>query len=132
MALLFLVVCEARADFLTSSELADRLLCESIDWVEPEMLHYLRRYDGYARDEPFLTWMRVKVLAREAGIRPRGFIESEPADMDAEQARRALPSSNRNGQMWMRFCSSAMMIARWTEGVVSSKLVPRRRSAIEP
>jgi hypothetical protein len=90
MALSFLVVCEARADFLTSTELADRVLCDSIDWVEPEMLEHHRSYSGYASDEPFLTWMRVKTLARESGIRPRGFIEGEPADMDAEQARRSL------------------------------------------
>ena len=37
MALSFVVVCEARADFLTSSELADRVLCESIDWIDPEV-----------------------------------------------------------------------------------------------
>jgi hypothetical protein len=90
MALSFIVVCEARADFLTSSELADRVLCDSIDWVEPEMLEHHRSYKGHASEGPFLTWMRVKTLARDLGIRPRGFIGGEPADLDAAQARRSL------------------------------------------
>ena len=43
MALSFVVVCEARADFETASDLADRVICELIDWIEPEMLHHHRR-----------------------------------------------------------------------------------------
>jgi hypothetical protein len=89
MAPSFMVVCEARADFLISSQLADRVLCESIDWIEPEMLDYHRRYDGLSHDEPFLTWSDAKDLAKEVRILPRGFIGGEPADLDAEQARRA-------------------------------------------
>jgi hypothetical protein len=54
------------------------------------MLDHHRRYDGYSTDDPFLTWSRVKDLAKETRIRPRGFIGGEPADLDAEQARRAL------------------------------------------
>ena len=46
MALSFLVICEARADFLTSSDLADRVLCESIDWIETDLLEHYRAFDG--------------------------------------------------------------------------------------
>jgi hypothetical protein len=66
MALSLMVVCEARADFLTSSQLADRVLCGSIDWIEPEMLDYHRRYTGLSHEEPFLTWSDVKE-SREGG-----------------------------------------------------------------
>jgi hypothetical protein len=90
MALSFVVVCEARADFLTSSELTDRVFCDSIDWIESQTLDHHRRYDGHTSDEPFLTWMRVKALAKEVGLRPRGFIEGQPAILDAGQARRAI------------------------------------------
>jgi hypothetical protein len=90
MALSFVVVCEGPTDFRTSSELADRVVCESVDWIEPEMLDLYRGYGGFTSDEPFLTWRHVKALAREAGIRARGFIEGHPAELDAQQARRAL------------------------------------------
>jgi hypothetical protein len=90
MPLSLVVVCEARADFETASVLADRLICESIDWIEPDSLDYHRRYDGHDSDRPFLTWARLEELAKEASIRPRGFIEGQPADLDAAQAQRAL------------------------------------------
>jgi hypothetical protein len=90
MALSFVVVCEARADFLTASELADRVFCDSVDWIEAESLDALRSYTGPPGDEPFLTWKRVKVLAKESGLRPRGFIEGQPLELDGPQARRAI------------------------------------------
>jgi hypothetical protein len=90
MALSFLVVCEARADFLTSSELADRVLCEFVKWIEPEILDALREYVGLPGDERFLTWTRVKALAKESLLLPRGLIDGRPAELDAQQARRAL------------------------------------------
>jgi hypothetical protein len=90
MALSFVVVCEARADFLTASELADRVFCDSVDWIEPDNLDFLRSYNGCPGDEPFLTWKRVKALAKGSGLRPRGFIEGQPLELDAAQARRAL------------------------------------------
>src|SRR5271155_5272659 len=90
MALSFVVVCEARADFLTASELTDRMFCDSVDWIEPEILDALRSYTGPPGDEPFLKWKRVKALAKESGLRPRGFIDGQALELDAAQARRAL------------------------------------------
>jgi hypothetical protein len=97
MALSFVVVCEAKADFLTSSELADRVLYESIDWVEPDTIDFHRRYDGETDAEPFFTWTRMKALVKKAGIRARGFIEGQPGELDAQQARKALFYI---GRMW--------------------------------
>ena len=90
MAETLVVVCEARADFHTSSELADRIFCERIDWIEAEMLEAYRTYESRANDQPFLTWKEIKSISREAGIRPRGFIEGQQPNLDARQAQRAI------------------------------------------
>jgi hypothetical protein len=90
MALSFVVVCEARNDYLTAAELADRVYCDSVDWIEPELLGALRRYTGPPGDEPFLTWRRVKALAKESQLLPRGLLDGRPGDLDAQQTRRAL------------------------------------------
>jgi hypothetical protein len=90
MAEILVVVCEARADFHTSSELADRVFCDKIDWIEAEMLDVYRLYEGLGTDQPFVTWKDVKALSREAGIRPRGFIDGQRPELDAGQAQRAI------------------------------------------
>jgi hypothetical protein len=90
MAEILVVVCEARADFHTSSELADRVFCETIDWIEAEMLDIYRVHEGLAPEQPFVTWRDVKALSKEAGIRPRGFIDGQQAELDARQAQRAI------------------------------------------
>ena len=71
MALSFVVVCEARNDYLTAAELADRVYCDSVDWIEPELLDALRRYTGLPGNEPFLTWRRVKALAQGVATPPK-------------------------------------------------------------
>ena len=95
MAETLVVVCEARADFRTSSRLADRVLCDTIDWLEAEILDHCRCFEGLSHDQPFVTWVEVKSLSRELGIRPRGFIENEsgqpePRALDARQTQRAI------------------------------------------
>jgi hypothetical protein len=41
--LTFAVVCEARADQRTACALADRAICEAIDWIEPATIDHYRR-----------------------------------------------------------------------------------------
>ena len=82
MAFSFVAVCEARNDFLTASELADRVFCECVDWIEPEILEALRGYAGLPGNEPFLTWRQVKAMARESLLLPRGLIDGRPGDLD--------------------------------------------------
>ncbi|MHB1558637.1 MAG: hypothetical protein ACYC61_14360 [Isosphaeraceae bacterium] len=87
----FVVVCEAKADFVISTELADRVFCDRIDWIEAEMIDAFRQYEGRDQDQHFLTWdSDVPRLSQEMGIRIRGFIGNRPADFDARQAQRAL------------------------------------------
>jgi hypothetical protein len=90
MALSFVVVCEASGDYLTATELADRVHCDSVDWIEPDLLDAFRRYTGLPGNEPFLTRRRVKALAKESQLLPRGLLDGRPGDLDAQQTRRAL------------------------------------------
>lgn len=86
----FVVVCEAEADFVISSELANRVVCDRIDWIEADMIDTYRQYEGLNADQRFLTYSNVKKLARETGIRVRGFIEGQPPELDAQQAQKAI------------------------------------------
>ena len=42
----FVVIVESSADARTSTRLADRILVEKIDWLEPEMLQHLFQWSG--------------------------------------------------------------------------------------
>ena len=86
----FAVVCEAFADFEIATDLADRVFVESIDWLEPDTLVYLRTWRSDNSNSPFLTWTSLKHLAKECGIRVQGHFGKEPAEPDARAARRAL------------------------------------------
>jgi hypothetical protein len=85
----FAVVHEARADFLTATELADRVLVESIVWLEVDMVEHQRNWLHEWKGAS-LTWKRIKQSALDAEIRVRGFFDGEPAQPDAQAARRAI------------------------------------------
>jgi hypothetical protein len=82
------VVYEAPADFRTATDLADRVLIEAFDWLEPEDVQHQRNWLGDHAGDP-LTWTRVKQLASEKGIVASGHFDGEPAAPDAAAARRA-------------------------------------------
>lgn len=84
------VVCEGATDFPTGADLADRVICERVSWVEPEQLSVLRTYQGLSAAVRFLEWTKVDDLARAAGIRASGHFGGEPAEPDAQATRRAL------------------------------------------
>ena len=89
MSLQLAVVHEARADFLTATELADRVLVESIDWMEEHLIEHQRTWLREWSGAP-LTWKRVKQSALDVGIDAIGFFDGEPAQPDARAARRAI------------------------------------------
>ena len=89
MSLQFAVVHEAAADFQTATELADRVLVESIDWLDEDQIDYQRTWLRESGGVP-LTWRQVKQSALEAGIDAIGFFDGEPAEPDARAARRAI------------------------------------------
>jgi hypothetical protein len=89
VSLQFAVVHEAPADFETATELADRVLVESIDWLDEDQIEYQRTWLRESAGVP-LTWKRVKQSALDAGINAIGFFDGEPAEPDARAARRAI------------------------------------------
>jgi hypothetical protein len=86
----FAVVHEAAADFVTATELADRVLCEAIDWLDEDLLTHQRTWLGEVDRGDRLTWKGMRQLAQAAGIRVHGHFEGEPALPDAAAARRAI------------------------------------------
>ncbi|WP_148590848.1 hypothetical protein [Aquisphaera giovannonii] len=89
MSLRFAVVYEALADFRTASELADRLLVESIDWLAEADIEHQRSWVHETDDGP-LTWGRIGALASAANIRAMGHFDGRPGAPDAAVARRAI------------------------------------------
>jgi hypothetical protein len=89
VSLQFAVVHEAPADFLIATELADRVLLESVDWLEEDQVEHQRTWIRESGGVP-LTWTRIKQSARDAGINAIGFFDGHPAAPDARAARRAI------------------------------------------
>jgi hypothetical protein len=83
------VIYEARADFELATELADRVLVESVEWLE-EQLDANREWIGVDQDGRALTWASIAKLAREHGVRVHGHFNGAPGKPDAHAARRAI------------------------------------------
>ncbi len=90
MALSLAVVCESPADRRTGCDLADRVVCAEVVWIEPEMLPDLRGWRGLARRELCLLWKDVASLAKSRKIKAHGHFAGEPGAPDAHNARQAL------------------------------------------
>ena len=92
VSLLFAVVHEAPADLRTATELADRQLMSSIDWLkgESDLLNHQRTWVDQSPDGRRLTWKEIKNLASERDIRAIGFVDGESAELDCRSARRAV------------------------------------------
>jgi hypothetical protein len=88
----FGVVCEARADQLTACDLADRVLLEGVDWLEPSVLEAQRQWRGLHATDSFLKWTAVRAEAERAGLRIStwGLFNGSPGEPDAFMARKAL------------------------------------------
>lgn len=89
MSLTFAMVFESCADFETTTELADRILLNSVDWLEPDWLEHQRTWLNHASSSA-LTWTMVKRLAKESNIKTVGHFADEPAASDAHAGRRAI------------------------------------------
>jgi hypothetical protein len=86
----FAVVHEAEADFHTTTELADRVLIDAIDWLDDHLIADQRDWIGAVSVDRRLTWKAIPQLAREIGIKARGHFDGEPGVADAAAARRAI------------------------------------------
>ena len=91
MSLRFAVVCEAPADYLTATQLADREIVDAMkSWLEQDALVYLRNWEASSPDGEPLLWKKMKTLAAEAGVTTAGHFNGQPGEADAAAARRAL------------------------------------------
>ena len=90
MSLRIAVIHEADADFDMSTHLADRVLIESIDWLDEDLLPHQREWLGTNSKLEKLTWKSMPRLAKEKGIKAHGHIDGEPLEADAGAARRAI------------------------------------------
>jgi hypothetical protein len=90
MTMRFAVVHEAFADFQIATELADRVLRETIDWLDEELLPDQRNWLAETNHGERFSWTGIKQLARDAGIRVHGHFDGEPGFPDAAAARRAI------------------------------------------
>lgn len=84
------VVCEAAGDLRISADLADRVLTEEVDWIDPGDLDLHRRWRGLEEADGHLEWHWVGHLAKQKGLRAHGHFQGEPGALDAQMARKAL------------------------------------------
>lgn len=90
MTVTMVVVCEADADFRLASGLADRMLIEKVDWLEPEMIEHVRTFRGLASDVSFIVWTRIDDEARALRIKVHGGFRNEPTEIEAKMVRQAI------------------------------------------
>lgn len=84
------VVCEAAGDLRLCADLADRVLIEEVDWIDPGNLDLYRGWRGLEEVYSHLEWHWVSHLAKQKGLRAHGHFRDEPGALDARMARKAL------------------------------------------
>jgi hypothetical protein len=86
------VVCEAPADRITITTLAERVIREAAPWIEPEVLGNYVEWRGFLRSEPHLEWTDVRKRATELKleVRFRGVAPLHPYAQNALRAIRVL------------------------------------------
>jgi hypothetical protein len=89
MTLRFAVVYEHSHDMEIATHLADRVLCQSIDWLE-EIIDHRRTWIAHDPELLPLTWSGIKKSASRAGVRAHGHMPEGPAAPQAVATRRAL------------------------------------------
>ncbi len=86
-----MVVCEADADRRTATCLADRVLCDEVEWIEPESLDGYRTWRGLEEGSTHTRWTSLKDIG---GGFPRHFLhghfQDAPGALGAAAARKAL------------------------------------------
>lgn len=92
-----IVVVEDRSDAEIATKLAERVLVEVVDWLEPEQLPYCIQWRGFKENTPFSNWKtdvkNADKIATEAGLRmpkTRGHSAGSPLQPDGASARKAI------------------------------------------
>ena len=90
------VVHEAESDFVTATDLADRVLQESVGWLRDVDIRDCRVWFSESREGRRLTWTGIKKMAKAAKVRGHGHFRrrggdpGNPGEDDARAARRAI------------------------------------------
>ncbi len=98
MSVKWVVFGEAPADQRIAADLADRIVFESVDWIESGTLQWQRTWIGAAAlsdGNLSLLWLNLPRIAKELRIRPQGFFDGQPGAEDARQARIAIAVARR-------------------------------------
>ena len=86
----FVVVYEGQPDFITATELADRVLVREVDWLDESLLDSQRQWlDTDPNGRP-MQWKSVGKYALEVGIRKYGHFDGRRGEPDAIAARKAI------------------------------------------
>lgn len=102
------IVCEGPDDLRTAPSLADRVVVEEVDWVEPQGLAQFRSWRGFAESDSHLPWDRITALAKQHKIRAHGRFDGVPAELEGRRALLLLAAAHR--------CPDAAVLVRDTEG----------------
>jgi hypothetical protein len=89
MTLSIALVCEAPADRVTVTTLAERLIFEAAHWIEPDVISDHVRWRGFREVDSQLVWTDVKDRARELGI-VASFRRGQPRHPYSQNALRAI------------------------------------------
>lgn len=89
------VVAEAATDADMVGKLADRVLLEGLEWVEAELLDSYRRWASLDGSKTFSTWVDVKALGQERGLRFHGKWGQAGTKGEYVQARKAMELARR-------------------------------------
>src|SRR4028118_2424855 len=76
----FVVIVESSADARTATKLADRILVEKIDWLEPEMLQHLVQWSGLEAGTENSCWKNISHIIereKESGFQPARFFRRD-------------------------------------------------------
>lgn len=73
----FIVIVESSADARTATKLGDRILVETVEWLEPDTLEHLFRWSGLEENTEYSCWKDIGSILenfKEQGLRLPRFI----------------------------------------------------------
>jgi hypothetical protein len=89
MTLSIAVVCEAAADRVTITTLAERLILDAADWIPPEDLPHHVQWRGFRANDPELVWTDVRKHAEQLDL-VVSFRRGQPRHPYSQNALRAI------------------------------------------
>ena len=62
----FIVIVESGADFRTATKLAERILLEKINWLEPELIQHIFQWTGLEEETEYSCWRDILKIIDDA------------------------------------------------------------------